>query len=375
MSRLAGRLAIFGRAVPRLVGKPWRRRPAMPRRILIAHHLLLGDTLMLTPLLAKLRRSHPAADIVFACPKAVAPLYAGRPYGVDAQPFDPRDPRSVRALLAQGPFDLAIVPGDNRHAWLALAAGSRWIVAHTDDIPAWKNWPVDEAVPYPHSPCAWGDMAAQLADGAAPAPYDPTAWPAPPHAPFAQPDGPYAVLHLGASSPLKLWPAERWLALADWLAARGVAPVWSGGPNETALVAAADPQQRHVSLAGQLDLPQLWALLAGARLLVCPDTGVAHLARLVGTPTVALFGPGSPQISGAGEFWRDSPFIALSAPIPCRDQTVLFRRERAWIQRCGRGVADCPLHDDPAQCMRRLSLAQVCESAVRLLTGEAPCAS
>ena len=36
-----------------------RVEPIEPRRILIAHHLLLGDTLMLTPLLAKLRASHP----------------------------------------------------------------------------------------------------------------------------------------------------------------------------------------------------------------------------------------------------------------------------------------------------------------------------
>ena len=36
-----------------------RRRPAAPRRILVLHHLLLGDTLMVTALLAKLRERHP----------------------------------------------------------------------------------------------------------------------------------------------------------------------------------------------------------------------------------------------------------------------------------------------------------------------------
>lgn len=55
MSRLPGRIRIFARALPRLIGKPWRRRPASVQRILIAHHLLLGDTLLLTPLVAKLR--------------------------------------------------------------------------------------------------------------------------------------------------------------------------------------------------------------------------------------------------------------------------------------------------------------------------------
>ena len=60
-SRFAGRARTVARALA------LRRRdpvaPRDPRRILIAHHLLLGDTLMLTPLLKKLRTMHPQADI------------------------------------------------------------------------------------------------------------------------------------------------------------------------------------------------------------------------------------------------------------------------------------------------------------------------
>ena len=36
------------------------------------------------------------------------------------------------------------------------------------------------------------------------------------------------------------------------------------------------------------------ALVAAARLLVSPDTGVAHLATAFGTPSVVLFGPTPP---------------------------------------------------------------------------------
>src|SRR4030095_933551 len=46
-----------------------------PRRVLIAHHLLLGDTLMLTALVAKLRSNHPEADLAMTVPRAIAPLY------------------------------------------------------------------------------------------------------------------------------------------------------------------------------------------------------------------------------------------------------------------------------------------------------------
>jgi hypothetical protein len=58
---------------------------------------------------------------------------------------------------------------------------------------------------------------------------------------------------------------------------------------------------------------------------------------------VALFGPGSATISGAGEFWRDARYRAVTvSPFPCRDQRVLFKRELAWVRRCGRTLAECP---------------------------------
>src|SRR6185295_10477129 len=145
-----------------------RRRPASPKRILVLHHLLLGDALMLTGLLAKLRAQYPAAQIVMTVARAFAPLYAGKPYGVVAHPFDPRDFATFRALLALPRFDLAILPADNRWSWLARALGVRWIVALANDRPAHKNWPVDEQIPYSAVPTAFCDTAAELVPGAAP---------------------------------------------------------------------------------------------------------------------------------------------------------------------------------------------------------------
>jgi len=340
-SRLQGRATVVARALAAWPSA--RERPRDPRRILVAHHLLLGDTLMLTPLLAKLRQSHPGAEIAMTVPRAILPLYEGRPYGVHAIAWDPR--HVAPSLFDGAPFDLAFVPGDTRHSWLAKAMRSRWIVAHAGDRPARKDWPVDELVPYPSTPGAWGDMVADLAEGPEPPPYRAADWPAPRCAPFATPSGRYAVLHVGASSPLKQWPAERWTALALRLAGCGVEPVWSAGAGEEALVRACDREGRFRTVAGSIDLAQLWHLLAGAALLVAPDTGVAHLGRIAGTPTVALFGPGSAILCGAGRFWRESPYRAVTVdPWPCRDQRVLFRREIAWVRRCGRSPAQCPAH-------------------------------
>jgi ADP-heptose:LPS heptosyltransferase len=353
-SRLWPRLYVVGAAAP-----TWARRRAAPgavRRLLVAQHLLLGDTLMLTALLKKARERHPQAEIDMACPAAYAPLYAGRPYGVRALPFDARSLAAHRALARQGGYDLALVPGDNRWSWLARALDARWIVAFSADRSGYREWPVDELRPMPAEPMSWGDMATRLIDGPEPAPYSPREWPAPGFEPYARPAAPYCVLHLGASNPHKLWPAERWAAVRDWAEARGVRVVLSCGRGEQALLAPLDPSGERSALAGRLDLAQLWDLLAHAAFLVCPDTGIAHLARLVGTPTVAIYGPGSPVSTGPGRFWARSPFRALwDAEVPCRDQDRLFGRRVLWVRQCRRGVEEC---GDPV-CIRRVTVDQV----------------
>jgi ADP-heptose:LPS heptosyltransferase len=363
-SRFAGRAGTVARAL--LLRRRARAAPAAPARILIAHHLLLGDTIMLTPLLKKLRARHPHADLAMTVPRAFAPLYATRPYGVRALPFDPR--RTASALYAEAPFDVAYVPGDNRYAWLAAAMRARWIVAFGGDRPATKNWPVDREIDYPDRPGAWGDLVAELVEGPPPAPFRVAEWTPPPFAPFARPSGAYAVLHVGASSPLKRWDPARWRWLADWLAGQAIAPVWSAGATETALVDAVEGARRYPSFAGKLDLAQLWHLLAGARVLVSPDTGVAHLARVVGVPAVTLFGPGSAALCGAGHFWRDAPYRAVTVdPFPCRNQRVLFKREIAWVRRCGRSVDECPQH----LCMPAIGVEAVQNAVVSLIMGPA----
>jgi len=364
-SRLPSRMRVLAWAGWNALKSVGRRAPpANPQRILIAHHLLLGDTLMLTPLLGKLRAQYPRAEIIMAVPKAIAPLYASQPYGVTVFPFDPRDVDTLHALHRHAGFDLAVVPGDNRHCWLALALDARWIVAFAGDRPAYKSWPADALMPYPSTPGAWGDMVAGLIPGPRPAPYDPEDWRAPAHATFNLPQQPYCVLHVGASSVLKLWPPERWRTLADWLRACGYSIVWSGGKGEEALVTEVNLDQHDSSFAGQLDLPQLWHLLKGASLLVCPDTGIAHLGRLTGTPTVALFGPGSASLYGAGEFWRDSPYRAVTVePFPCRDQHLLFKREIPWVRRCSRGMDECAA----PRCMQAIELGAVTDAIAQLL--------
>ncbi len=210
-------------------------------------------------------------------------------------------------------------------------------------------------------------MNTLLADGPAPAPYRPGDWPAPSCAPFPAPEARYAVLHVEASTPLKHWEEAKWNALAAALAQRGLQPVWSAGPGG-ALLRSIDPGGRFPALGDRLDLAQLWHLVAGAALLVCPDTSVMHIGRLTGTPTVALYGPSAADLFGAGEFWRGAPFRAVTVPdFPCRDQNRLFKREIQWIRRCQRTPSSC----EAPRCMHGIGVPAVLRAAEEVLAWRA----
>ena len=363
--RFATRVQLVARTAAHWLGARGSRvPPGQADRVLVVATLLSGDALFLAPLLAKVRRRYPAAEICVSVSRNVAPLFSGRPYGVESIAHDPRDSGTVGALAARGRPDLALVVGDNRFSWLAAAAGARWIIAFSGDRPGYKNWLADELRPLPPSPMAWGDMAAELLEGEAPPPFDPRDWPAPACAPFDAPAGRYAVLHVEASTPLKHWEEAKWLALASLLSEKNIRPIWSAGPAGEALLQRIDPSRRFPALGHKLDLAQLWKLVAGACLLVCPDTSVMHIGRLTGTPTVALFGPSSATLFGPGEFWRAMPYRAVTvADFPCRDQNRLFGREITWIRRCQRSLAECPA----PRCMHAIGVEEVARAAAELL--------
>ncbi len=106
------------------------------------------------------------------------------------------------------------------------------------------------------------------------------------------------VVHPGASASSRRWPSHRIAAVARGLAADGERVVVTGSIEERPLAAAVvDAAGLPLSslLAGGGDLTELAALVAGARLVLCGDTGVAHLASAYGIPSVLVFGPTSPD--------------------------------------------------------------------------------
>jgi ADP-heptose:LPS heptosyltransferase len=110
-------------------------------------------------------------------------------------------------------------------------------------------------------------------------------------------DGPYVVVHPGASVPARAWAPERHAALVGALVAAGRRVVVTGDAGERRLTATvAGGRSGVVDLGGRVDLAGLAEVLAGAEVVVVGNTGPAHLAAAVGTPVVSLFSPVVPAV-------------------------------------------------------------------------------
>ena len=101
----------------------------------------------------------------------------------------------------------------------------------------------------------------------------------------------YTVVHPGASVPARAIPPERARALVAALADRGEPVVVTGGPAETQLIDHVVAGRADVLRCTGASLRELAALLDGAGVVVCGNTGPAHLASAVGTPVVSVFAP------------------------------------------------------------------------------------
>ncbi|MET0335809.1 MAG: glycosyltransferase family 9 protein [Rhizobacter sp.] len=102
---------------------------------------------------------------------------------------------------------------------------------------------------------------------------------------------PYIVVHPGASTASSRYPAEHFGTAADGIARdSGCQVIYTGGYDEQVLATRAQGQmqQASLSLAGQLTLGELAALIAGAQVAVCNNSGPAHMAAALETPVVVL---------------------------------------------------------------------------------------
>ncbi len=107
---------------------------------------------------------------------------------------------------------------------------------------------------------------------------------------------PIALITPGAGWGAKRWPPERYAAVAEGLARRGLHVVVNAGPGEEPLAAAIIAGGAAVAVTPTL--PQLIALTRRIALCIGGDTGPLHLASALGRPVVGIYGPTDPSRNG-----------------------------------------------------------------------------
>lgn len=357
-------------------------------RILIRGVNWLGDAVMTTPALQRLREAHPNSHIALLTHEKLSNLWQNHPALNSVLTSGALESVwSIARRLREQEFDTALVlPNSLRSAlevWLAR------IPHRVGYARPWRNWFLTQIVPShenkvvmrkrsvseirrlindtQHVPrlrvnTAYPQGAHQLHEylnlaGALGANTTPVA----PHLPVAPSEldavaarfglkpevEPIFGLNPGAEyGAAKRWPEERFISAAveiqrrtrcRWLIMGGPADVTIARVIEmeiqNALGKAADAASP-VNLAGKTTLRELCVLLKHCRVLLTNDSGPMHVAAAVGTPVVVPFGSTSPELTGPG-LPGDSRHQLLSANALC---SPCFLRTCPIDFRCMTGI-------------------------------------
>ncbi len=291
MHAVGGRLLALTRDAPADQAGP---------RMLVLRALGVGDFLTGIPAYRALRRVFPTFELTLAAPPELAPL--AELAGVFDRLLPARGLAPLRWAHTRPPEIAVNLHGRGPQShWLLQALRPTHVVAFacpdggSAGCPSGPGWRANE-----HEVTRWCRLL--RAHGVDAAEYELDL-------PVPELDSPApgaVVIHPGAGSASRRWPAERFAEVARSLRDVGHQVVISGSAAEkplSASVASAagptDPASGDLEvLAGRLNLKRLAALVARARLVISGDTGVAHLATAYRRPSVVLFGPTPPSLWG-----------------------------------------------------------------------------
>lgn len=239
-------------------------------RALVFHTGAIGDSVLIWPLLRALTREQ-SASVTLVTHAAKASLAASNIAGLVAV-----DIESARfSTLWSG--EIATPDPSVTHLYTFITddtteSGRRWLVAAQASFPRAHI----ECIGPPGSvsrTTIWQHHRV-TALGAVP--------------PRHNPGGP-VILHVGAGSRDKRWPMTYWAALA---AALPTPVQLLAGEVEHEQFTSAE-RSTFTALGGEFltTLPDLAKHLRAARLVICADSGPAHLSAQLGIPTLTLFGP------------------------------------------------------------------------------------
>jgi lipopolysaccharide heptosyltransferase II len=158
---------------------------------------------------------------------------------------------------------------------------------------------------------------------------------------------PLVVIHPGATAASRRYPPAQFARAADLVIEEtGGQAIFTGDVAEADLVRSVQERMAHRShsMVGRLDLAQLGALIGEADLLICNNTGPAHMAAALGTPVVDLYALTNPQHTP----WQVASRV-LFHDVPCRN--------------CFKSVCPQGHHD----CLKRVAPEAVASAALELL--------
>lgn len=129
--------------------------------------------------------------------------------------------------------------------------------------------------------------------------------------------GTYVCVHPGARLQSRRWHPVRFAQVADCLQSLGLRVILTGSPDERELVNTVAHAMHHppLNLCGRTHLGALATLVSGARLVVCNDTGMSHIAAAVGTASVVICCGADPLRWAPLNRQRHR---TLAAQVPCR---------------------------------------------------------
>lgn len=125
-----------------------------------------------------------------------------------------------------------------------------------------------------------------------------------------------ALLHPAAAFHTKQWPTENFVRTAEFLHEKGMTVVAVAVKNESGILEdLKNKSNAQVITFDDLTLPEITALASRATLFVGNDSGIAHIAAAVNTPTVVIFG------SSNRDHWRpwtDAPHAVVFEEFKCQ---------------------------------------------------------
>jgi heptosyltransferase-3 len=126
----------------------------------------------------------------------------------------------------------------------------------------------------------------------------------------------FALLHPGTAFFTKQWSPGNFARVAEHLAEKGLAVVAVGSPGEKATLDSLKAASGvPVETWSNLSLPEITALASIAKVFVGNDSGIAHIAAAVQTPTVVIFGS-SNRVHWRP--WTDAPNEIVFNPLDCQ---------------------------------------------------------